>query len=85
MSSLWRRNGPKKTFYGYPNYSRPECTGKQDLEGTAWGCDADEPYDLDEQGSSMFRACINDGFIYEEVADIGMSGRGKKRTTIRNN
>lgn len=69
-ASMVKRSGPQKTFFGCTEYHRTGCVGKRDLHGKSWGCDTEEPYYLDDEGSSMFQACINDGFSYDEASEI---------------
>lgn len=68
-SDMVLREGSKATFYGCPNYFKNNCLGKRDLEGNAWGCNEYEPYYINEEGSSMFQACLSDGFSYDEAAE----------------
>lgn len=63
------RKGPQKDFYGCVTFFQTKCPGKRDLHGDAWGCDGDEPYYLNDVGSSMFQACRSDGFSYDEAAE----------------
>lgn len=69
-SEMELRSGSKKDFYGCSTYFQTKCHGKRDLQGNAWGCDGEEPHYLDSEGSSMFDACIHDGFSYDESAEI---------------
>ena len=69
-AAMVRRSGKKITFSGCSNYFKTGCIGKRSLEGEVWGCEEEEPYYLNEEGSSMFSTCIADGFDYEEAAEI---------------
>lgn len=63
------RKGPQKSFYGCSTYFQTRCPGKRDVHGESWGCDGEEPYYLNEAGTSMFHACLVDGFSYDEAAE----------------
>ena len=72
------RNGPQKTFYGCSTYFKTRCPGKRDLDGESWGCDGEEPYYLNDEGSSMFQSCLADGFSFDEASECAAECQDRK-------